>query len=63
LPPVPNAEFQLLRDESVAGGSAFVLRAPATAWAAVNFGPGVHVEDMSLEDIFLAFAAAARVEL
>src|SRR5688572_11569305 len=62
-PPVPGPEFQLLRDESVAGSSALVFRAPAAAWAAMSYGPAVRVEEMSLEDIFLAFAAAARVEL
>lgn len=63
VPPVPSPEFQLLRDESVPGASVLVLRAPSAAWTTANFGAGVRVEDMSLEDIFLAFAAAARVQL
>jgi ABC-2 type transport system ATP-binding protein len=62
-PPVPGPEFQLLRDESVGGASMLVFRAPAAAWTAAQFGPTFRVEEMSLEDIFLAFAAAARVQL
>jgi ABC-2 type transport system ATP-binding protein len=61
--PLPGPEFQLLRDESVGGSSILVYRAPAAVWTAVQFGPSVRMEDMSLEDIFLAFAAAARVQL
>jgi hypothetical protein len=64
LPPPPGGgEFQMLRDESVAEAQAIVFRAPTPAWDTVNFGPGVSVERMSLEDIFLAFAAASRVQL
>jgi ABC-2 type transport system ATP-binding protein len=63
MPPLPGPEFQLLRDESIAGSSTWVFRAPVAAWTAVQFGPSVRVEEMSLEDIFLAFAAAARVQL
>ena len=62
-PVLPGADFQLLRDESAAGVSVQVVRAPATAWISADFGPGIRVEEMSLEDIFLAFAAAARVQL
>src|SRR5688500_10678575 len=50
-PPLAGAEFQLLRDESVGGASALVLRAPAAAWAAMSYGPAVRVEELSLEDI------------
>ena len=62
-PPPGGGEFQMLRDESVAEVQAIVFRAPTPAWDTVNFGPGVSVERMSLEDIFLAFAAASRVQL
>jgi ABC-2 type transport system ATP-binding protein len=62
-PPVLAPAFQLLRDESVADATAVVFRAPAVAWAEVKLEPSSRIEEMSLEDIFLAFAAAARVQL
>jgi ABC-2 type transport system ATP-binding protein len=62
-PLLPTAEFQLLRDESPDGVCVQVLRAPAPAWATAEFGPGVRIEEMSLEDIFLAFVAVAQVQL
>ena len=61
--PVLGPEFEVLRDESTAESGAVVFRAPAAAWSTVPLEASARVEDMSLEDIFLAFAAAARVQL
>jgi len=57
------AGFELLRDESSAESRAIVLRAPVALWMDADFGSGAIAEELSLEDIFLAFAAAGRAQL
>jgi ABC-2 type transport system ATP-binding protein len=59
---VPDG-FELLRDESTPGLRAIVVRAPVALWMTADFGYGAVAEELSLEDIFLAFAAANRVQL
>jgi ABC-2 type transport system ATP-binding protein len=61
-PLIPNG-FEVLRDESSAETRAVVLRAPVAHWMSADFGSGAVAEELSLEDIFLAFAAAGRVQL
>jgi ABC-2 type transport system ATP-binding protein len=62
-PPLLPAGFELLRDESSAEAHALVLRAPVALWMAADFGHGAVAEELSLEDIFLAFAASRPVQL
>jgi len=62
-PPLLPAGFELLRDESSAESRAIVLRAPVALWMDADFGSGAIAEELSLEDIFLAFAAAGRAQL
>jgi ABC-2 type transport system ATP-binding protein len=62
--PVPLPEgFEVLRDESLSDERVMVLRAHVASWMSADLGPGAVPEDLSLEDIFLAFAASARVQL
>ena len=70
LPPVPPRlgmavpmGFEVLRVESTETETVLVLRAPAERWSATDFGAGVGVEAMSLEDVFLSFVAGRRIEL
>jgi len=62
-PPLIPDGFAFLRDESSAETRAIVLRAPVAHWMTADFGSGAVAEELSLEDIFLAFAAAGRVQL
>jgi hypothetical protein len=55
--------FELLRDDSTPEGRAIVVRGTVEDWAEADFGPGAMAEELSLEDIFLAFAASTRVRL
>ncbi len=55
--------FELLRDESTEAETALVLRASAERWGTMDFGAGIVVEAMSLEDVFLSFVAGRRIEL
>ena len=72
VPPIPAPPrlglavpmgFELLRDESTEAETVLVLRAPAERWGMMDFGAGVVVEAMSLEDVFLSFVAGRRIEL
>jgi ABC-2 type transport system ATP-binding protein len=60
--PLPEG-FELLRDESTASERVLVLRAGVASWMEADLGAGAVPEELSLEDIFLAFAASARVQL
>ncbi len=62
-PPMIPLGFEVLRDESTAESRTIVVRAPVAAWKTAYFGDGAAVVELSLEDIFLAFAAAAWVRL
>ena len=63
LPMTVPAGFELLREESTAAETVLALRAPAERWGTMDFGAGVVVEAMSLEDVFLSFVAGRRIEL
>jgi len=60
---VPPPDFELWRDEPQDGVRTLALRAAPTAWDGLALPPGAVVEELSLEDAFIACVGSTVVRL
>lgn len=60
---VPPPGFELWRDVQLDGVRTLALRAEPAAWAALALPPGATVEEMSLEDCFIACVGSTVVRI